>query len=60
MDRYTKITLGVIAVSLIGINLQMFGGSLISPAYAELSFQDFRMINDGINKIVAAIYSCNL
>ena len=37
MDKTTKFILGLIAVSLIGINVQMWNGKtgLIKPAYAE-------------------------
>tara|TARA_B100000900_G_C20446319_1_gene661208 strand:- start:718 stop:924 length:207 start_codon:yes stop_codon:yes gene_type:complete len=32
----------------------------VNPAFAALDYQDHIMISDGINKIVAAIYSCNI
>ena len=35
MDKTTKFILGLIAVSLIGINVQMWNGKLIKDAYAE-------------------------
>lgn len=59
MDRFTKITLGVIAMSLVALNIQLLGGEIITPASAALDGDDYRMISNGINAIVAAIYSCN-
>lgn len=63
MDKFTKFTLGVIALSLVSINLQLMGGNIISPANAVLSVQDYSMISDGIYNIVRAInnisISCN-
>ena len=40
MDKTTKFILGLIAVALIGINIQMWNGKLIKDAKAELSNQD--------------------
>ena len=37
MDKYTKFILTVIAVGIIGINFQLFGGDIISKANAEHS-----------------------
>ena len=37
MDKTTKFILGLIAVALIGINVQMWDGKLIKPAYAKSS-----------------------
>ena len=34
MDKYTKFILTMIAVGIIGINFQLFGGKLISSAEA--------------------------
>ena len=34
MDKTTKFILGLIAVALIGINIQMWDGKLIKEAYA--------------------------
>ena len=59
MDRFTKITLGVIAMSLVALNLQLLGGEIITPASAALDQSDYSMISDGIDRIVKAIYSCN-
>ena len=39
MDKYTKIILTIIAVSLLGINFQMMGGSLIQKAFAAENIQ---------------------
>ena len=36
MDKTTKFILGLIAVSLIGINVQMWNGKLIKDAHAEM------------------------
>ena len=36
MDKTTKFILGLIAVSLIGINIQMWNGKLIKDAKAEI------------------------
>ena len=35
MDKYTKFILTIIAVGIIGINFQLFGGDIISKANAE-------------------------
>ena len=35
MDRYTKFILTIIAVGIIGINFQLFGGDIISKAEAS-------------------------
>ena len=35
MDRYTKFILTMIAVGIIGINFQLFGGDIISKAEAS-------------------------
>ena len=35
MDKYTKFILTMIAVGIIGINLQLFGGDIISKAEAN-------------------------
>lgn len=59
MDRFTRITLGVIAMSLVALNIQLLGGEIINPASAALDQHDYSMISDGIDRIVAAIYSCN-
>ena len=40
MDKTTKFILGLIAVSLIGINIQMWNGKLINVAKAELDAGD--------------------
>ena len=42
MDKTTKFLLGLIAVALIGINFQLYGGAtgLIKPAMAELNAYD--------------------
>ena len=40
MDKTTKFILGLIAVSLIGINIQMWNGELINVAKAELDAGD--------------------
>ena len=40
MDKYTKFILTVIAVGIIGINFQLFGGDIISKA--EASHQTIR------------------
>ena len=34
MDKYTKSILTIIAIGIIGINLQMFGNKIITPAHA--------------------------
>ena len=34
MDKYTKFILTIIAVGIIGINFQLFGGDIISEANA--------------------------
>ena len=43
MDKTTKFLLGLIAVGLIGINFQLYGGAtgLIKPAMAELNSGDY-------------------
>ena len=40
MDKTTKFILGLIAVSLIGINIQMWNPKLIKDAKAELGYGD--------------------
>ena len=60
MDKFTKFTLGVIALSLVCINLQLMGSNIISPANAALDSHDYRMISNGISDIVSAIYSINI
>ena len=40
MDKTTKFILGLIAVSLIGINIQMWNGKLINVAKAEVNAGD--------------------
>jgi len=35
MDKFTKVILTTIAVGIIGINVQLFGGDLISDANAH-------------------------
>ena len=37
MDKYTKFILTIIAVGIIGINFQLFGGDIISKANASHS-----------------------
>ena len=39
MDKTTKFILGLIAVSLIGINIQMWNGTLIKDAKADTGIQ---------------------
>ena len=42
MDRYTKFILTIIAVGIIGINFQLFGGDIISEANASHQGSKFR------------------
>ena len=42
MDKTTKFILGLIAVALIGINVQMWDGKLIKDAHAYPGFDEFR------------------
>ena len=56
MDKTTKFILGLIAVSLIGINVQMWNGKtgLIKPAYAA---EYVRIKGQPID--VSCVYGCN-
>ena len=56
MDKTTKFILGLIAVSLIGINVQMWNGKtgLIKPAYA---FQGVYITDQPIR--VKCVSGCN-
>ena len=42
MDKYTKFILTMIAVGIIGINFQLFGGDIISKAEANHQSQSSR------------------
>ena len=56
IDKYTKGVLTIIAIALMIIALK--GTGLISTANA-LDSMDYTMIQQGIQDIVSAIYSCN-
>ena len=45
MDKYTKFILSVIAVGIIGINLQLFKGEIISSAEASSHLQKVVICN---------------
>ena len=47
MDKTTKFLLGLIAVALIGINFQLYGGAtgLIKPAMADLNSWDYLRVH---------------
>ena len=45
MDKYTKFILSVIAVGIIGINLQLFKGEIISSAQAASHIQKVVICN---------------
>ena len=53
MDKYTKFILTIIAVGVVGINLQMLSGKIITPAHAvsigTLDIWDFR---HGVQRVV--------
>ena len=56
MDRSIKVLLGIIAASLVALNLQLAGVSLVGEAHAgELGMQDFEMITRGLSEIASAI-----
>ena len=59
MDRTVKFLLGLIAFSLISLNLQLAGFELVGEAKAELNVQDFTMIKRELKGIARAIRSCN-
>ena len=46
MDKTTKFILGLIAVSLIGINVQMWNGKLIKDAKADTGVTKIAICND--------------
>ena len=52
MDRTIKFLLGVIAASLLMLNLQLAGGSLVKDAHASVGEH---AIADSLNRIAAAI-----
>ena len=61
MDKTTKFILGLIAVSLIGINIQMWNGKLIKDAKANTGVQKIAICSyngekcAGINRINALL-----
>ena len=58
MDKTTKFILGLIAVSLIGINVQMWDGKLIKDAMALTEVEGgVRITNQPID--VRCVYGCN-
>lgn len=59
MDRTVKFLLGLIAFSLISLNLQLAGFELVGEAKAGLDGTDFSMIHQGLSGIESAIRSCN-
>ena len=46
MDKTTKFILGLIAVALIGINVQMWNGKLIKDAKADTGVTKIAICND--------------
>ena len=60
MDRTIKLFLGVIAASLVLLNLQLAGVkledvSLVSEAHAELGRQEAGLLSDSLDGIASAI-----
>ena len=53
MDKYTKCILTIIAVGIIGINFQMFGDNIISPAYANSPVQKVQICDSSGEKCVS-------
>ena len=61
MDRTVKLLLGLIAFSLISLNLQLAGFELVGEAKAELDLVDHSMVSDRLRGIERAIgrIDCN-
>ena len=59
MDRTVKFLLGLVAFSLISLNLQLAGFELVGEAKAELGGLDYSMIKSELSDIASAIRSCN-
>jgi hypothetical protein len=57
MDRTIKFLLGVIAASLLMLNLQLAGVSLVKDAHAELYgfSSEFKNISGALNNIASSI-----
>ena len=60
MDKYTKFILTVIAVGIIGINFQLFGGDIISKAEANHTIESRVMNGFGaMHVVIDNMPSCN-
>ena len=59
-QKYTNFILTVIAVAMIGINFQLFGGDIISEAEADIPLPKInkilRIVKDN-NNILTALYN---
>ena len=58
MDRTVKILLGIVAASLVMLNMQLAGVSFVKEAHAEttsMNLNDFRMISLGFTEVASAI-----
>ena len=55
MDRYTKNVLTIIAVGIIGINIQMLGDKIITPAHATNHIQKVQICDGRVMDDCAAV-----
>ena len=55
MDRTVKILLAIIAFSLVSLNMQLAGLSLVSEAKAEVASMDITLLGMSIDKVALAI-----
>ena len=61
MDKTTKFILGLIAVSLIGINIQMWNGKLIKEAHAVASHRHYPSTIVGFErKVKTVVVRCRI
>ena len=61
MDKYTKFILTIIAVGVVGINLQMLSGKIITPAHADTGVQKVQICDGwGVNCAMVGSYSRRL
>tara|TARA_B100001027_G_scaffold108077_1_gene74471 strand:+ start:374 stop:595 length:222 start_codon:yes stop_codon:yes gene_type:complete len=63
MDRYKKFILTIIAVGIIGINIQLFKKDIVSNANAEvagMNFFELRMDFDFKRAVISIVEDCKV
>ena len=63
MDRYKKFILTIIAVGIIGINIQLFKNDIVSNANAEvagMNFVELRLDIDFKKAVISIVEDCKV